>query len=66
MAKPSEFNSVIFSQLLLKLLDQGSRSPRTMRLTAMHVAGLWLKFPAVTKYYIEELYLLSIHGGGMR
>jgi hypothetical protein len=37
-----------------------------MRLTAMHVAGLWLKFPAVTKYYIEELYLLSIHGGGMR
>ncbi|MCO5564235.1 hypothetical protein L7F22_017893 [Adiantum nelumboides] len=49
--------------LLGKLLDQGSKSPRTMRLTAMHVAGMWLKFPAVTEYYIEELKLLSLHGG---
>ena len=55
-----------FLKLLLKLRDQGSRSPRRMRLTAMHVAGLWLKFPSITKYYIEELYLVSIHGGGMR
>ena len=57
---------MVFLKLLLKLHDQGSRSARTMRLTAMHVAGLWLKFPAITKYYIEELYLVSIHGGGMR
>ena len=57
---------MVFLKLLLKLRDQGSRSPRRMRLTAMHVAGLWLKFPAITKYYIEELYLVSIHGGGMR
>ncbi|KAI5079464.1 hypothetical protein GOP47_0004943 [Adiantum capillus-veneris] len=49
--------------LLGNLLDQGSRSPRTMRLTSMHVAGMWLRFPAITQYYIEELKLLSLHGG---
>ncbi|XP_078155872.1 tRNA/rRNA methyltransferase (SpoU) family protein [Carex rostrata] len=45
-----------------KLLDEGARSPRTIRLAALHLTGLWLLYPETTKYYIRELKLLSLYG----
>ncbi|KAH7425675.1 hypothetical protein KP509_11G065800 [Ceratopteris richardii] len=49
--------------LLVNIFKLGSRSPRTMRLTAMHVSGMWLKYPNIVQYYVKELKLLSLHGG---
>lgn len=45
-----------------KLLDDGKRSPRTIRLAALHLTGLWLLSPATIKYYIKELKLLTLYG----
>ncbi|KAI4369980.1 hypothetical protein MLD38_018368 [Melastoma candidum] len=45
-----------------KVLEEGTRSPRTIRLAALHLTGLWLAYPRVLKYYIKELKLLSLHG----
>ncbi|WOL09568.1 hypothetical protein Cni_G18321 [Canna indica] len=45
-----------------KLLDDGKRSPRTIRLAALHLTGLWLSHPATIKYYIKELKLLTLYG----
>ncbi|KAJ4784544.1 tRNA/rRNA methyltransferase (SpoU) family protein [Rhynchospora pubera] len=45
-----------------KLLNEGAKSPRTIRLTALHLTGLWLLFPETVKYYIKELKLLSLYG----
>ncbi|KAH0448169.1 hypothetical protein IEQ34_021969 [Dendrobium chrysotoxum] len=44
------------------LLDEGTKSPRTMRLSALHLTGLWLRHPRTLKYYIKELKLLSLYG----
>ncbi|ONK73420.1 uncharacterized protein A4U43_C04F31310 [Asparagus officinalis] len=45
-----------------KLLDEGSKSPRTIRLAALHLTGLWLLHPRTLKYYTKELKLLSLYG----
>ncbi|KAH9305250.1 hypothetical protein KI387_009654, partial [Taxus chinensis] len=46
-----------------RLIDQGIRSPRTMRLTALQLTGMWLLYPATIKFYMKELKLLTLHGG---
>ncbi|CAA7393157.1 unnamed protein product [Spirodela intermedia] len=45
-----------------KILDEGTKSPRTMRLAALHLTGLWFSYPKTVKYYIKELTLLSLYG----
>ncbi|XP_038975509.1 uncharacterized protein LOC103710780 [Phoenix dactylifera] len=45
-----------------KLLDEGTKSPRTIRLAALHLTGLWLLYPRIIKYYIKELKLLTLYG----
>lgn len=53
-----------FLQFIEKLLDDGKRSPRTIRLAALHLTGLWLLYPATIKYYIKELKSLTLYGSG--
>lgn len=45
-----------------KILDVGSKSPRTTRLAALHLTGLWLKYPITIKFYMNELKLLTMYG----
>lgn len=45
-----------------KVLEEGMKSPRTIRLAALHLSGLWLLNPRVIKYYIKELKLLTLYG----
>ncbi|XP_074269533.1 uncharacterized protein LOC141592672 [Silene latifolia] len=45
-----------------KILEEGAKSPRTIRLTALHLTGLWLSNPGVIKYYMKELKLLTLYG----
>ncbi|XP_076936479.1 uncharacterized protein LOC143603613 [Bidens hawaiensis] len=45
-----------------KLLEEGTKSPRTIRLAALHLTGLWLSHPSVIKYYMKELKLLTLYG----
>ncbi|XWS49177.1 hypothetical protein CRYUN_Cryun13aG0141400 [Craigia yunnanensis] len=45
-----------------KLLEEGTKSPRTIRLAALHLTGLWLSNPRTIKYYIKELKLLTLYG----
>ncbi|KAJ4957121.1 hypothetical protein NE237_013904 [Protea cynaroides] len=45
-----------------KILDEGTKSPRTIRLAALHLTGLWLLNPRTIKYYMKELKLLSLYG----
>ncbi|KAH9607099.1 hypothetical protein KSS87_005028 [Heliosperma pusillum] len=47
-----------------KILEEGAKSPRTIRLTALHLTGLWLSNPGVIKYYMKELKLLTLYGSG--
>lgn len=51
-------------QFIEKILDEGTKSPRTMRLAALHLTGLWFSYPKTVKYYIKELTLLSLYGSG--
>lgn len=44
------------------LLNEGSKSPRTIRLAALHLSGLWLVYPKTLRFYMEELKLLSLYG----
>ncbi|CAN0842679.1 Probable methyltransferase TARBP1 [Linum grandiflorum] len=44
------------------LLEEGTRSPRTIRLAALHLTGLWLSHPRICMYYIKELKLLTLYG----
>uniref|UniRef100_A0A804LBT9 tRNA/rRNA methyltransferase (SpoU) family protein n=1 Tax=Zea mays TaxID=4577 RepID=A0A804LBT9_MAIZE len=44
------------------LLNEGSKSPRTIRLAALHLSGLWLMYPKTLRFYMEELKLLSLYG----
>ncbi|KAK3029857.1 hypothetical protein RJ639_038291 [Escallonia herrerae] len=48
--------------LVEKILEEGTRSPRTIRLTALHLTGLWLSNPSTIKYYMKELKLLTLYG----
>ncbi|XP_019190926.1 PREDICTED: uncharacterized protein LOC109185383 isoform X1 [Ipomoea nil] len=45
-----------------KILEEGTKSPRTIRLAALHLTGLWLANPSIIKYYIKELQLLTLYG----
>lgn len=51
-------------QFVEKILEEGSKSPRTIRLAALHLTGLWLLNPRIIKYYIKELKLLTLYGSG--
>ncbi|XP_062217146.1 uncharacterized protein LOC133917161 isoform X2 [Phragmites australis] len=44
------------------LLNEGSKSPRTTRLAALHLSGLWLMYPQTLRFYMDELKLLSLYG----
>ncbi|KAL9326764.1 hypothetical protein ACSQ67_007409 [Phaseolus vulgaris] len=44
------------------LLKEGTKSPRTIRLAALHLTGLWLLNPGTIKFYLKELKLLSLYG----
>ncbi|XP_031391362.1 uncharacterized protein LOC116203654 isoform X2 [Punica granatum] len=44
------------------VLEEGTKSPRTIRLVALHLTGLWLSCPRILKCYIKELKLLSLYG----
>ncbi|XP_027919590.1 uncharacterized protein LOC114178088 isoform X2 [Vigna unguiculata] len=44
------------------LLKEGTKSPRTIRLAALHLTGLWLLNPRTIKFYLKELKLLSLYG----
>ncbi|CAL5436699.1 unnamed protein product [Camellia sinensis] len=45
-----------------KILEEGTKSPRTIRLAALHLTGLWLLNPKTIKYYMQELKLLTLYG----
>ncbi|KAL8152196.1 hypothetical protein V2J09_009956 [Rumex salicifolius] len=45
-----------------KVLEEGTKSPRTIRLAALHLTGLWLSNPRTIKYYLKELKLLTLYG----
>ncbi|PIA40951.1 hypothetical protein AQUCO_02300016v1 [Aquilegia coerulea] len=45
-----------------KVIDESTRSPRTIRLSALHLTGLWLLYPRTIIHYIKELKLLSLYG----
>lgn len=45
-----------------KILEEGAKSPRTIRLAALHLSGLWLSNPQTIKYYMKELKLLTLYG----
>ncbi|XP_021765778.1 uncharacterized protein LOC110730295 isoform X2 [Chenopodium quinoa] len=45
-----------------KVFEEGIKSPRTIRLAALHLTGLWLLNPVVVKYYMKELKLLTLYG----
>jgi tRNA guanosine-2'-O-methyltransferase len=49
--------------LLCKFIEQGAQSPRTMRLTALHITGLWLQYPTTAIFYVEQLKSLPLHRG---
>ena len=61
------FTTVIFSllQFVEKVLEEGKKSPRTIRLAALHLTGLWFLNPKTIKYYMKELKLLSLYGSGV-
>ncbi|KAE9607417.1 putative tRNA (guanosine(18)-2'-O)-methyltransferase [Lupinus albus] len=44
------------------ILQEGTKSPRTIRLAALHLTGLWLLNPRIIKFYMKELKLLSLYG----
>lgn len=45
-----------------EIIQEGTRSPRTIRLAALHLTGLWLRNPSTIKYYMRELKLLTLYG----
>ncbi|MCD7466610.1 hypothetical protein HAX54_003457 [Datura stramonium] len=45
-----------------KILEEGTKSPRTIRLAALHLTGLWLACPTIIKFYMKELKLLTQYG----
>ncbi|KAL1371104.1 hypothetical protein HN51_001329 [Arachis hypogaea] len=69
---PVFFNDEIMHQIgnapgplkwfIQNLLEEGTKSPRTIRLAALHLTGLWLLNPRIIKFYLKELKLLSLYG----
>uniref|UniRef100_A0A453JBJ0 tRNA (guanosine(18)-2'-O)-methyltransferase TARBP1 n=1 Tax=Aegilops tauschii subsp. strangulata TaxID=200361 RepID=A0A453JBJ0_AEGTS len=55
-------NSFFGFQFVETLLNEGSKSPRTIRLAALHLSGLWLMYPQTLRFYMEELKLLALYG----
>lgn len=53
-------------QFIENLLQEGTKSPRTIRLAALHLTGLWLLNPRIIKFYLKELKLLSLYGSGAK
>ncbi|GAB2209657.1 hypothetical protein Droror1_Dr00026878 [Drosera rotundifolia] len=47
---------------LEKLIEEGTKSPRTIRLVALHLAGLWQLYPWSIKHYLKELKVLTLYG----
>ncbi|KAF7828486.1 putative methyltransferase TARBP1 [Senna tora] len=47
---------------VVNLLEEGTKSPRTIRLAALHLTGLWLTNPRIIKFYLKELKLLTLYG----
>lgn len=60
----TELSSILL-QFVEKILEEGTRSPRTIRLAALHLCGMWLAYPNTLKYYIKELKLLTFYGSGI-
>lgn len=58
-------HSTSIVQFIENILDEGLKSPRTIRLAALHLTGLFALFPKAIKYYIKELKLLSLYGSGI-
>lgn len=52
-------------QFIENVIEEGKKSPRTIRLAALHLTGLWLSNPRTIKYYMKELKLLSLYGSGV-
>lgn len=53
-------------QFIENLIEEGTKSPRTIRLAALHLTGLWLLNPRIIKFYLKELKLLSLYGSGAK
>ncbi|XP_071917542.1 uncharacterized protein [Coffea arabica] len=51
-----------FKWFIEKILEEGTKSPRTIRLAALHLTGLLLANPMTIKYYLRELKLLTLYG----
>ncbi|GAB2211737.1 hypothetical protein Droror1_Dr00025071 [Drosera rotundifolia] len=45
-----------------KLIEEGTKIPRTIRLAALHLAGLWQLYPWSIKHYLKELKVLTLYG----
>lgn len=54
------------TQFIENLLEEGTKSPRTIRLAALHLTGLWVLNPRIIKFYLKELKLLSLYGSGTK
>ncbi|KAF3772824.1 hypothetical protein EJ110_NYTH56901, partial [Nymphaea thermarum] len=50
--------------LVERILSDGAKSPRTIRLAALHLTGLWFLYPQTIMYYMRELKLLTLYGSG--
>ncbi|XP_031502513.1 uncharacterized protein LOC116265767 isoform X2 [Nymphaea colorata] len=48
--------------LVERILSDGAKSPRTIRLAALHLTGLWFLYPQAIMYYMRELKLLTLYG----
>lgn len=44
------------------LLEEGRKSPRTIRPSALRLTGLWLLNPIIIKFYLKDFKLLSLYG----
>lgn len=53
-------------QFIENLLEEGTKSPRTIRLAALHITGLLLLNPRIIRFYLKELKLLSLYGSGTK
>ncbi|RLN39238.1 uncharacterized protein C2845_PM01G00170 [Panicum miliaceum] len=58
----TSITSSVLQGFIENLLNEGSKSPRTIRLAALHLSGLWLMYPKTLRFYMEELKLLSLYG----
>ncbi|XLT09308.1 hypothetical protein HN51_055101 [Arachis hypogaea] len=53
---------MLAKQFVQNLLEEGTKSHRTIRLAALHLTGLWLLNTRIIKFYLKELKLLSLYG----